>query len=44
MSFHILYFFNSLSIINLMKEKVLRIDVIDNVILKNLMQNAKTQY
>jgi len=27
-----------------MKEKVLRIDVIDNVILKNLMQNAKTQY
>jgi len=27
-----------------MKEKVLRIDCIDNVILKNLMQNAKTQY
>jgi len=25
-----------------MKEKVLRIDGIDNVILKNLMQNAKT--
>jgi len=27
-----------------MKEKVLHIDCIDNVILKNLMQNARTQY